>query len=86
MDHHLSIQISDSLDGFVQNQVGSGRYDSADAVVADALELLREYEQKAEALRLALIAGEESGPPTPLIMSDIINKARAKAGYPPRDA
>ncbi len=81
MDQHLSIRISDSLDGFVQHQVGSGRYGSADAVVADALELLRTQEQKVAALRQALIEGEESGPAGPLDMTEIKRKARELAKH-----
>ncbi len=86
MDHNLSIQISEALDGFVQEQVGRGRYDSPDAVVSDALKLLRERECKLDALRAAIKEGEESGEPSSLDIEAIIRSEREAAGLPLSDA
>ena len=41
------------------------------------------HEQKIEALRKALIEGEESGEDSPLDMEEVIRGARAKADLPP---
>jgi hypothetical protein len=43
-------------------------------------------EAKLEALRRALIEGEESGDAGPLDMAEIIRKAREEAGLGPADA
>ena len=50
------------LSDFIEQEVASGRYKSAEDVVSAALRLL-EDEKRVEALRAALIEGEESGPP-----------------------
>jgi len=61
MTKHTSIALDDDLSAFVEGQVGQGHYQSASDVVAAALRLLEEHEQKVERLRAALIEGEESG-------------------------
>jgi antitoxin ParD1/3/4 len=50
------------MSDFIAEQVASGRYSSPEEVVGAGLRLLEEQEKKLEALRAALIEGEESGP------------------------
>ena len=65
MSKNTSISLGEHLTRFVEAQVGQGRYSSASDVVRAALRLLEEQEVKLEALRAALIEGEQSGPSTP---------------------
>ena len=46
---------------FVGREIAAGHYKTADEVVRAGLRLLEEHEAKVEALRAALIAGEQSG-------------------------
>ena len=47
---------------FVARQVASGKYQATSDVVRKGLELLEDEEAKLQALRAALIEGEQSGP------------------------
>ena len=59
---NTSISLGDHYIDFVDHQVETGRYGSVSEVVRAGLRLLEEREIKLEALRSALIEGEESGP------------------------
>ena len=63
MARNTSIVLSDELAGFVDGQVNQGRYTSASEVVRAGLRLLEAQQVQLDALRQALIAGEESGAP-----------------------
>ena len=65
MARNTSISLGDHFTGFIDEQVQAGRYNSASDVVRAGLRLLEEHEAKVKALQDALLAGEESGPPTP---------------------
>lgn len=65
MAKNTSITLGDHFVQFVERQVAEGRYGSASEVVRAGLRLLEEHESRVAALRAALIAGEESGPPAP---------------------
>lgn len=64
MARNTSISLGDHFASFIDTQVQTGRYGSASDVVRAGLRLLEEHEAKVQALRAALIAGEESGPST----------------------
>jgi antitoxin ParD1/3/4 len=64
MPKNTSITIGDHFADFIERQVEHGRYGSASDVVRAGLRLLEEHEVRLEALRAALIEGEQSGPST----------------------
>lgn len=61
MAKNTSVSLGDHFEAFVGRQVEHGRYGSVSEVVRASLRLLEEHEARVEALRSALIAGEESG-------------------------
>jgi len=83
MSKNTSFILGEHFDTFVASQIGAGRYANATDVIRSGLRLLEEHEQKVEALRNALIKGEESGVAGPLDMSKIKRQAREEAGLTP---
>jgi len=61
MAKNTSITLGEHFDGFIANQIKSGRYGSASEVVRAGLRVLEDSEDKLEALRQMLIDGEDSG-------------------------
>ena len=80
MAKNTSISIGDHFENFVAEQVNRGRYGSVSEVVRASLRLLEEREHRMEALRSALIAGENSGLSEPLDMTQVIAEAKRDAG------
>ncbi|WP_431275249.1 type II toxin-antitoxin system ParD family antitoxin [Variovorax ureilyticus] len=86
-----SYVLGNHFEGFVRQQIDSGRYQSASEVIRDGLRLLEErtaYQQaKLEALRADIQAGIESGPGRPLAEVDGKLRSRyrewAATGKPP---
>lgn len=75
-----SFNLGDHFEEFISTQIKSGRYGNASEVVRASLRAMEQEEQKLEALRQALIDGENSGESTPLDMRETIKKARDRAG------
>lgn len=78
MARNTSVVLGDHFAEFVDTQVAEGRYGSASDVVRAGLRLLEERELKLAALRAALVAGEESGPPRPLDVEAFLAARRNK--------
>ena len=60
MGKNTSISLGDHFETFIQNEVATGRYNSASEVVRTALRLLEAEEKKIKALRRAIEEGENS--------------------------
>ncbi len=67
MSKNTSFSLGEHFSGFIEGCVAEGRYASASAsdVVRAGLRLLEQEEARLEALRAALIEGEQSGPAAP---------------------
>lgn len=61
MGKNTSISLGDHFEDFIQQEIATGRYNSASEVVRTALRLLEDENQKMKALKFALEEGEESG-------------------------
>lgn len=61
MSKNTSISLGNHFEEFIHQEIKSGRYGSVSEVIRTALRLLESEEQKLNALRNALIAGEQSG-------------------------
>jgi antitoxin ParD1/3/4 len=76
MQRNTSFSLGDHFNAFIESQIEHGRYGSASEVVRAALRLLEERETKLNALRAALIEGENSGPPEPFDFDAFIARKR----------
>ena len=61
MGKNTSISLGTHFEGFINNEIASGRYGSVSEVIRTALRLLENEERKLNDVRNALIAGEQSG-------------------------
>ena len=86
MAKNTSIIIGDHFGDFIERQVSEGRYSSASDVVRAGLRLLEEREMKIEALRAALIEGEQSGASRPFDLDAFISRKRQKRRRGPKAA
>jgi len=76
MGRVTSFSLGEHFAKFVEAQVSEGRYDNASDVMRAALRLLEEREARLNALRAALIEGEDSGPSTPFDFEAFIARKR----------
>ena len=77
MGKNTSISLGDHFTTFIETEVAKGRYASTSEVVRAGLRLLEEREARLEALRSALIEGEESGPSAPFDFDAFLAAKRA---------
>jgi len=77
MNKSTSISLGDHFSSFVERQLADGRYGTASEVVRAGLRLLEEHEIRLNALRSALIAGEQSGPPAPFDFDRFLMERRS---------
>ena len=80
MARNTSVSLGDHFAHFIDTQVDKGRYGSASDVVRAGLRLLEEHEAQVEALRAALVEGEQSGAPQAFKGQAFLKEMRAKHG------
>mgnify|MGYP001413297338 CR=1 FL=1 len=80
MAKNTSITLGDHFESFIGSRVADGRYGSASEVVRAGLRLLEEHEARLDAIRAALIEGENSGPPEPFDFEEFLKEMREKYG------
>lgn len=72
----MHVSLTPYLEELVKQQVASGRYQDASEVVREALRFLDAREAHLDALRTALIEGEESGASLPLNVDEFLSSRR----------
>ena len=60
MEKNTTISLGNHFEGFIDNEISSGRYSSVSEVVRSALRLLESEEHKINELRRAINLGEDS--------------------------
>ncbi|MFD4369951.1 type II toxin-antitoxin system ParD family antitoxin [Rhodococcus sp. NPDC058521] len=78
MGKNTSFSLDEHYSAFIEDEVASGRYRSASDVVRSALRLLEDRETHLDALRQALVDGEQSGPSTPFDFDAFLARKRAE--------
>ncbi|MET3613464.1 antitoxin ParD1/3/4 [Rhizobium aquaticum] len=78
MSKSVSIRLDAKEDAFIERQIATGRFGPTDEVVKAALSRLEDEEAELDALRQALIEGEESGEPEPFDFDAFLERKRAE--------
>lgn len=78
----MTVELSQSQEALIQEQLATGRYHSRAEVIADALHLLNDHTRlermKLERLRAEIQTGIDSGPPTPFDMEEVKAEVRRR--------
>lgn len=69
---NTSVCLGDHFAEFIERKVAEGRFASSSEVLRAGLRLLEEDEAKLDALRAALIEGENSGPSQPFDIEEFL--------------
>ncbi|MBA4799120.1 MAG: type II toxin-antitoxin system ParD family antitoxin [Rhizobiales bacterium] len=78
MNKPVQVTIAEPYDSFIDAQLESGQFKSAQEVVEAGLKLLQEEQARTEWLRKALIEGENSGPSVPFDPEDLMDSVRER--------
>lgn len=80
----MNVNLSTTFDRYIRKQVDSGNYNNASEVIREALRLKMQqdeiYNTKLEALRTAIIKGEQSGKHSVFDMKDFVLEAKQDVG------
>lgn len=80
----MNISLSQTFEAYIQTQLDSGTYNNASEVVREALRLKMQqdelYQVKLQALRAAIIEGEESGDYIPFDIHEILEEVEKESG------
>lgn len=82
MNRHAPLSLDEKSAAFVEQQLESGNFDSANEVVQAGLRLLEEQQHLAqvERLRAAIVEGEQSGEPQPFDFDAFLERKRRERG------
>ncbi len=80
----MNVNLSPTFDSYIRKQLESGIYNNASEVIREALRLKMQqdeiYNTKIDALRAAIIKGEDSGVSSSFDIQEIIGEAKRDAG------
>ena len=80
----MNVNLSPTFEAYIQEQLSNGMYNNVSEVIRDALRLKIQqdeiYQTKLEALRAAIMHGEDSGEFMPFNMKEIVQEAKQEAG------
>ncbi len=80
----MNISLNSTFEAYIQKQLDEGTYNNASEIISDALRLKMQqdeiYKIKLEALRTAIIRGEQSGDAMSFDIQNIIQEAKKDAG------
>ena len=75
-----TITLTDQQDSWIKSQIDAGRYTNDSEFIRDLIRRDQERGDQLEAVRAALIAGENSGEPRTFNPAEFISRMRTKHG------